>query len=464
MTLRDRAEQAARDIARRLDAPGPVAERLAASGRDWAPAGLAGGSPGIALLHATLGRADDGEAARQTAHRWLAAAVGRAGERRGHGLYQGVPALAFALDRAAAAPEDYRSAREQLNSRVEAVASGLAERERRRAEAAADCTTIESYDVVSGLTGLGAHLLAARAPDVRAPAARTPDARTPDARTPDAGPDRPAARGSGALAAVLAAVVALTRPLPCGPPPERRMPGWWVAQDLQTYAPAPRAAGHANVGLAHGIAGPLALLALAWRGGARVEGQREAVTRMVRWLLDHTRADAAGPWWPTCVQNPSAAGPGRDREERPGRPSWCYGTPGVARALQLAGLALDRSDWQATAVAAQRAALSRPDAREAVTDGGLCHGWAGLLQTTWWMARDSGDRELTDHLPQLAANLLALSDPAEPFGMTPPRPRNGWTDDPAGFLTGAAGAALALHTFATDTAPTTGWDRALLIA
>ena len=447
MTLRDRAEQAAQAIARRLDDPDLVVERAAASGHRWAPASLAGGNPGIALLHATLGRHGGGrdEAARQTAHRWLAAAVGQAEGWHGRGLYQGVPALAFALDRAAAAPDDYRSARLRLNSEVEAIAHGLSRRERRRIETAEHCTTIESYDVVSGLTGLGAHLLDTHNPD--------------DNPDHGSGPDRTATRGSGALAAVLDALVALTAPLP-----DRQFPGWWVAQDLQSYAPAPRESGHANIGLAHGIAGPLALLSLAWRRGARVEGQQEAVAHLARWLLDRTRTDAAGPWWPTCVQRPSTAGPGTAGEDRPGRPSWCYGTPGVARALQLAGLALDRSDWQATAVAAQRAALGRSTAREAITDGGLCHGWAGLLQTTWRMVQDSGDRELTDQLPRLAANLLDLTDEAEPFGMTPPRPRNGWTDGPAGFLTGAAGAALALHTFATDTAPATGWDRALLIA
>ncbi|MFF4642871.1 hypothetical protein [Streptomyces sp. NPDC001389] len=53
-----------------------------------------------------------------------------------------------------------------------------------------------------------------------------------------------------------------------------RLPGWWCAHDPHRfYTPG----GHGNFGMAHGIAGPLALLAQAPKRGVAVDGQREAI-------------------------------------------------------------------------------------------------------------------------------------------------------------------------------------------
>ncbi|MFG3353795.1 lanthionine synthetase LanC family protein, partial [Streptomyces sp. NPDC048001] len=182
-------------------------------------------------------------------------------------------------------------------------------------------------------------------------------------------------------------------------------------------------------------------------------------TELAEWLLEQRRTDSEGPWWPGQL----TLGPSR---QQPGRPSWCYGTPGIARALQLAGLALGVSRWQEAAVVALRSALTRGGSGEAEppVEAGLCHGLAGLLQITWRAARDSGDPRLAGHLPGLAARLLDLADEDAPFGFATAPGERPPEEHPGGFLTGAAGAALALHTFASDTAPTSRWDRALLLA
>ncbi|MFD5461855.1 lanthionine synthetase C family protein [Kitasatospora sp. NPDC127059] len=413
--LRERAATAVAATASRLADPDRVAAALAATGRRWEPNGLAGGAPGIALLYAELARYDD--TFRNTAHTWLALAARSARTAApGTGLYDAVPALCFALPRAASGPQDYRAARAHLRGETAVLAGRLARRERQRIADGTDHPALESYDLISGLAGLGAVLL---------------------------DQDRPATEEA------LRGLVALSEP-------RAGLPGWWVAQDVHRYRAVTPGLGHANLGLAHGAPGPLALLVLAWRQGVRVPGQAEAITRLAEWLLGEVRTDRAGPWWPSTVE----LTPGTARE--PGRPSWCYGTPGIARALQLAGLALDVPSWCRTAEEALLAALDRSG--EALTDAGLCHGWAGLLQCSWRIAQDGTDRRTAERLPAIAARMLQLTDSDGPFGFVGPRTRNGWTDDPAGFLTGAAGAALALHTFATDRAPATCWDRALLLA
>ncbi len=70
--------------------------------------------------------------------------------------------------------------------------------------------------------------------------------------------------------------------------------------------------GDCNVGVAHGICGPLALLSLAHRSGHRVPGMQDAIRRMADWVLSMGYTDGGrGMQWPGRVALP----------ERPGKPS-----------------------------------------------------------------------------------------------------------------------------------------------
>jgi len=76
------------------------------------------------------------------------------------------------------------------------------------------------------------------------------------------------------------------------------------------------------------ICGPLSLFALTARAGLTVPGQTEAIGQICAWL-DGWQQDRDGhPWWPETV---SVADHQRREtsQDRPGRPSWCYGTPGI---------------------------------------------------------------------------------------------------------------------------------------
>ncbi|MDH6114792.1 hypothetical protein P3T36_001143 [Kitasatospora sp. MAP12-15] len=446
LSLRDRAAALATDIAERLADP----QALPTPQTPWHRVTLSEGMPGVALLHLERG----GEDALRTAQRWLSASVAAAKEvptdpaAHAPGLYRGIPALSFTVCRTAAATGSTGGpgrAAAHLGAQVQVFAQALAAWEARRDPRRGECTTVGTYDVISGLAGLGAQLLD--------------------------GLQYGVAGSREALTEVLGALVGVTRPLNLG---GRELPGWWTAQSTYDYAPATPETGHANAGLAHGVPGPLALLALAWQHGVTVPGQQQAIHVFAEWLLEIGQEGEHGPWWPRTLYlaedgtlAPSLGVAGRE--------SWCYGSIGIARALELAGQALDVPLWRDTALRAWRGALARE--RRAyegraqagsepmgLADAGLCHGWSGLLQATWRMADDCADPQLRAELPWLAERVLELAAPDEPFGLLPPAPFGGLLSDPAGFLTGAAGAALALHTFATDAAPVTRWDRALLLA
>ncbi|MDU0258478.1 lanthionine synthetase LanC family protein [Streptomyces sp. PU10] len=134
----------------------------------------------------------------------------------------------------------------------------------------------------------------------------------------------------------------------------------------------------------------------------------------------------------------------------PGRPSWCYGTPGIARALQLAALALH--DDTARRLAEHMAFQAVTDFRQTcqITDASVCHGWAGLLLTTDRIASDSVLPDLTGALPALRARVQSAI-------------AQGATPEDAGLLTGNAGVRLTQHTLTTPRPLDLGWETCLLL-
>ncbi|WP_434595911.1 lanthionine synthetase C family protein [Streptomyces sp. A5-4] len=303
-------------------------------------------------------------------------------------LFHGAPALEFVLARAHGAGDDVRAAVDRV------VDARLAAAHRR--QAAGTLPHLAEWDLIRGLTGLAALLLS------RPIAPRLPD--------------------------VLACLVALARPARGD---GRMLPGWWsaVGPDGKEMA-----GGHGNNGMAHGIAGPLAVLSLALREGVSVPGQKEAIGTYTTWLDRH-----GAHYWSTSAHLDIDQPPGTE----PARQSWCYGQPGIARARQLAALALGDPARRQAAENTIETILTDPQQLARITDSTLCHGWAGLLTLTRAVAADSpAPARFTPIVQDLHRRLAADWEHL-------PKP---------GFLEGRAGAQLALH--GTDTA---GWPRALLL-
>lgn len=424
-------------LADRLADPAAVAARTAAGGNVpahaddsrqtlWSPLSLGDGYPGLALLYAELGHVD--ASYRRVAHGCLGQAVAHLTSVAPGGLFAGSVALAFAAVCAARRPTEYANLLEPLDRGIAAWLPARLRDEWARIEAGRPGTRFAHYDVVTGVTGVGRYLLR-----------------------------RTGAESRSALTGILSYLVALSRPCPAPDGP----PGWFVAHRVDGTAPSgDGSGGHLNAGLAHGIPGPLALLALAWQEGVRVAGQDEAIARIADWLLDRRITDPDGTTWPATADD---GGPDVGGRPCPARDAWCYGAPGVARALQLAGQALGRPEWPAAAVDAVAAMLARPAGPRGVTDPGLCHGWAGLLHLVRLVGLDSGDPRIVGAATGLAARVVDRYEHQAPFGFRASWPPTFEPVDLPGFLEGSAGVALALLSYLDDGRPVTGWDTALLI-
>jgi class I lanthipeptide synthase len=350
---------------------------------------LAEGAAGIALLHMELG---DWEAAR-TALKQAAADGVSVGN--GASLYYGAPAFAFVL--AAFDPPGLARAKAIAAEGTATVTRERLQRAHRRIDQCQRPQYTE-FDLIRGLTGLGVALRRIGDLDL--------------------------------LREVLAYLVRLTEPID-------GLPGWWCPTGSHRNRLGP-AGGHSNHGMAHGITGPLALMALTLIDGVQVDGQRMAITRICEWLDAWERESGGGAWWPEIITLDELRR-GNKTQQQPLRPSWCYGTPGIARALQLASQALDDGANKRTAETAFTACLNDPEQLARLTDRGLCHGTGGLIA--------AGRRIAASTLTPIP--LPALLELHRQVRAAP--------DQPPGFLDGTTGADLAVLGAATS------WDACLLL-
>jgi hypothetical protein len=417
---RDAAQAVAEAIAGRLASPSDVHEPALPQG--WWPQSLAHGAAGIALLH--IQRARAGLAPWQPAHDWLSrAAGGEVISGAGSHLFYGAPALAFALHTATDRPGRYARALDHLDGHITYMTHRRLDAAHARIDRG-ELPALAEFDAIRGLAGIGAYLLA---------------------RDPH----------GGLLRAVLACLVRLTEPVSDR---GEALPGWWTNL-APSGQPSPRfPGGHANNGMAHGAGGVLALLSLAARRGAAVDGQAEAISRICAWLDQWRQDSATGPWWPYWITRTQLRD-GRAGRAAPGRPSWCYGTAGLARAQQLAALATGDIARQRMIEHALTSALTDPAQLAATTDLSLCHGYAGLLHIAGHASAEASGPGMDACLPLLLGQIIP--DGADPGAVAESllRPPAG---DP-GLLEGAAGIALALHTVQAGPAPGSGWDSCLLV-
>jgi len=177
---------------------------------------------------------------------------------------------------------------------------------------------------------------------------------------------------------------------------------------------APR--GNFNYGLSHGIPGPLAALSLTWLAGYRSPGLRETIAYLADWVAEHRIEREWGIDWPDSVPLESATTARDWQQLPPTRSAWCYGSPGVARSLWLAGCTLESGTLRRLGEKAIEAALRRPVRDRAIPAPTLCHGVAGLLHICLRFAHECASELVKAQIPVLVEQILATFDPSFPLG------------------------------------------------
>jgi hypothetical protein len=437
------AVRVARDVSGRLSSPERVAVAAATArgqtsfpnSTHWIPYTVSQGYAGLAVLWGYLDSCFPQEGWDIIGREHLDLAVRGAETVSGlsAGLFSGLSGLAFGALQLSRDGTRYRRLLDTLDQAIgpQTVAMANGFRGQHGGVGFGD------FDVISGLSGVGAYLLCRR--------------------------DQAAV--SVALSTAVESLIELTED-------EGPLPRWYTPPSLlwddEIRAIYPH--GNLNCGLAHGIPGPLALLSLELRAGSSIPSLPHAIGRIADWLCQNRCDDSWGVNWPTAVSivksDTSAdsavqAGGAEPSPDGPSRCAWCYGSPGVARALWLAGDALDRNDYRELAISAMEAVFRRPIASRRIDSPTFCHGVAGLLAITLRFANDTGAAMFNDASRTLVEQLLDSYQPESLLGFRNIEFEDQEIDQP-GLLDGAPGVALVLLAAATSVEPT--WDRLFLLS
>lgn len=280
----------------------------------------------------------------------------------------------------------------------------------------------QHYDLIGGLVGLGVYCLQRR--------------HTPAAR-----------------AALEGIVVQLARMAS----PDADGLRFWTAPEHILTGDGPAASGCHDLGVAHGVAGVIALLAEVEAAGLASAPSRRLLGGSVSWLLAQrspTRGDASFG---------SIARP--ESEWKPARLAWCYGDLGIAVALLKAARATANAAWEATAVELARGAARRPAQGAGVIDACFCHGAAGVAHLFNRLYQATEEPALAQAALYWFDRALEMQRGEGGFaGYLSYAPcdngKPGWTGA-TDVLFGVTGIALALLAAVTDVDPR--WDDFLLV-
>lgn len=240
----------------------------------------------------------------------------------------------------------------------------------------------------------------------------------------------------------------------------RHFAHWYHSPALRDMQLRWQAADHAypGYGISRGLAGPIALLSLVLETHATPEADdtASALRTLAQRVLQGMQRDTLGWYWPQ-----EQAGHAFHRSGKCALFSWCNGMAGIARALWLAGRALDDSNLRTVALECV-AQIGQRFAHDPLAPGpSLCHGLAGVLHVCARFAVETGDAALAEPLYTMTHRLFELFEADRPFGYRAFEPEYIRIDSPW-LLEGASGVALALTTLVRADAPT--WDRLLLLA
>jgi lantibiotic modifying enzyme len=237
---------------------------------------------------------------------------------------------------------------------------------------------------------------------------------------------------------------------------------WWTppAEILDEESRKQYSSGRVDLGVAHGVAGAVALLGGICGAGVEQATVRPLLEGAVSWLLAHSVPTAAGPTFPVWVA-PAF-------QPSPARCAWCYGDPGIAAALMLAARGAGDAGWEQTAVALACRAAERPASETGVVNANFCHGAAGLAHVYNRMYQATGEPTLGRAALYWLERTLGFYRLARDAGGSwvqgnwDPGRRERWTWTGIELVEGAAGVALVLLAAATSVEPT--WDRMFLVS
>lgn len=197
-----------------------------------------------------------------------------------------------------------------------------------------------------------------------------------------------------------------------------KVPGWYIpVEKLSTKGDREHYKdGTFNLSLSHGISGPLAFMALALKSGIEVEGQKEAMKKILNELLKFSYKDESGNvYWGGRLGFQEYIN-GESEFKRSVRQSWCYGSLGIGRAMYLAGTALEDEEIIKFSTYVMEGIAEMPIEKWVLNCDHLCHGYAGVLAVMETMYKDTKNEKYKIAIDKAVEVIIKGFDPKSLFG------------------------------------------------
>lgn len=160
-----------------------------------------------------------------------------------------------------------------------------------------------------------------------------------------------------------------------------KVPGWYISSMNQPFEEQRLIYknGNFNFGLAHGIAGPLVILSLAAKKGIEIPEQKEGIYKILSNFKEYKFTNRDGlVYWPGRLKFENYINK-RVADDLNYRAGWCYGTPGIARAIYIAGSAINDEESINLSINAMENICKADRDYWMLDSPTICHGYAGFL-------------------------------------------------------------------------------------
>lgn len=225
--------------------------------------------------------------------------------------------------------------------------------------------------------------------------------------------------------------------------------------------------GYLNLGVAHGIGGPLAFLANMYKEGLIIDSHLKSIQYLCSIFMKYKIVDTKGIInWPTQIDYWNLES-GKDvNYYRESRASWCYGNIGILSVLNL--VAQSTCDMRLHNFVKDNVInLSQQDNYALnLTSPILCHGYAGVLTMLIVIYKNTNHRDILKKIHEIVKIIIELYDEKNRYGyinsgkilinnQTVIKQQEGHD-----LLNGAVGTILSLISFLLED---TEWEKHLMI-
>lgn len=225
------------------------------------------------------------------------------------------------------------------------------------------------------------------------------------------------------------------------------VPGWYIPSDNQfsNIEKELYPYGNFNTSFSHGIAGPLTLLSEMKNEGIIVDGQNDAIQKIIEFLFDFKLNDGKRDFWKGQIDLREYVKKELSNENIVRRDAWCYGNPGICYAIIKAGQAMNNPDWIKYGIDNLKETLKDI---KGIFSPTFCHGFSGLYQIVNSIEMSIGKPIFNNEKKELLNRIMEFYDPMYSFGFKNVEVSNEYGNiksfEYIGLLDGAVGVCLAL--------------------